>query len=150
MKKHLLILFLISFPVFGFSQEDDDPCLAFGVHVGNMFGKTREEDGFERKSGVYTELELAFNFNRRISIVFNYDITSTEAKDNRNSRFYDEDIKLVALGLRYSPLKTRLKIYIEGQGFLVGSKTSKRPVQAEAIWGSFGAGVSFGIGLNTA
>lgn len=145
MKKYLLILFLFSFPLISYSQYDDNPCLAFGVHVGNMFGKAREEDGFERKSAVYTELDLAFNFNRRISIAFDFDITSTRTRDNQNSNFYSEDLKLMALGVRYSPLKTRLKIFAESQFFLTVSKTSAKPVPSEAL-GSFGGGINFGLG----
>jgi hypothetical protein len=139
----LLLLFLL--PELSFSQEENDMCLALGAHTGIMPHKTRE-DGFERNSAVFTELEVAFNFNRRISISFNYDFASPQTRTNQDSNYYSEDIKGIALGLRYSPLKTRLKIFCEGQFFIFGSTGPVMTKESEWKLGSFGAGVNYGIG----
>lgn len=122
-------------------------CLALGAHIGIMPLKTREEDGFERNSAFFTEFELAFNFNKHLSISLNYDFASTQTKDNRYSNFYEENIRGVALGLRYSPFKTRFKPYCEGQFIIFGSSSPNKPIiESEWKMGSFGAGVNFGVG----
>jgi hypothetical protein len=141
----LIISLILLFPVFAFSQEENDMSLAFGIHTGIMPHKTRE-DGFERNTASFTELEVAFSFNRRISIAFNYDFAAAQTRDNQYTNFHDEKIKGIALGLRYSPLKTRLKIFCEGQFIIFGSASDKKPIEAEWKMGSFGAGVNYGVG----
>jgi len=95
--------------------------------MGIMPQKTND-NGFERKNAFLWEIELAISFNNFLSLTVNYDQSSTQTRNYKEQKYYTENIKGFALGLRYYPFRTRLRPFIELQGFSYGTKTPDKEI----------------------
>jgi hypothetical protein len=141
----LILSVLFFFIGIGYSQESEI-CLGFGAHTGYLVLKNNN-DGSERKNAFIIELESALSFSKNLSLVLNYDITSYQSKSHYEVNYFRSHLRELALGLRYTPFRSRFIIFCEGQASIAGeNNTDNPPLEQESNIGAFGIGLNFGIG----
>jgi len=142
---YFLLLSILFFTCIGNSQESEI-CLGFGVHTGYLVLKNNN-DGSERKNAFIIEFESALSFSKNLSLVLNYDITSYQSKSHYEVNYFRSNLRELALGLRYTPFRSRFIIFCEGQASIAGeNNTDNPPLEQKSNIGAFAIGFNIGIG----
>lgn len=148
MKYFIFIVSIITFLSVLCNAQDKNPFISFGLNGGSLIS-INSGNTDEYKNGYIYGLQVAFNFNKHISITFDCDYAIRQKKKFPQTEFYDEHIQEYALGVRYVPLNTRLTPFGELQLEYIGYKRPDAPliVNHETFANlEFHGGVNIGAG----
>ncbi|MCX6164013.1 MAG: outer membrane beta-barrel protein [Ignavibacteriae bacterium] len=138
MKQYILLFSLLLFFSSSVISQNEESVLSLGIH-GGLFVLKNSEDGTKKNNSFITEFELAINFSKHVTLMFNYDFTSYDSKGPNDKVYYQHDLKEFSVGFRISPFKSRFTVFCEGQASIAGEFQPN--IYHEA-------GVPFDIGFN--